>query len=316
MANTDCGFCVLLANCDAQISNAWDFYTFAAKMLCEIADNTGAFGPSEDVNVAEVGGVAVTIADFQDQNLVKIAGETLGASFYDQALQAIQVSVVNDGALNAVNLTEIAGETLGASFYDQTLQAIQVTPVGIQLGAGASTATTQRIAIATDANAVSATGNVASDAVDAGNPVKIGYQARTSDITAVSNADRVDGVADKIGRQVTAPYAIPENALRGTTADITDTTSTQVIAAQAGGVKIYITDITVSNMSGSVATRVDLLDGNGGAVLWQGPAAAAGGGYTKTFNTPIAGTAATRLDAKCATTGAQVQVSVAGYKGV
>lgn len=242
MALTDCGFCVLLANCDAQISNAWDFYTFASKMLCEIADNTGGLGPSEDVNLAEVGGVAVTIADFQSTNITSVGGAPVTIEDFQQ-------------------------------------------------------------------------GNVAHDDPDSGNPMKIGYRARTSDITAVANDDRTDAIADKIGRLVVAPYSIPENEVKGTTADIVDTTSTQVIAGIAS-TKLYITSLTVSNMSAGTATRVDLRDAIAGAIIWQGPAASAGGGFTHSFPTPISTTAGNGLFAQCATTGAQVQVSASGYSGV
>jgi hypothetical protein len=224
MAINDCGFCADLYNCAARISNDLDFYTFAAKMLCEIAENTGGSGPIENQNIASVGGVPVTIEDFQE-------------------------------------------------------------------------------------------GNVAHDAPDSGNPLKIGFRARTSDITAVANDDRTDGIADKIGRQVVAPYALPEEEAKGTTGDIVDTTSTQVIAAVASQ-KLYITSITVSNMSDTVMTRVDIQDGSGGTVIWQGPAAMNGGGFTQEFPMPISTTAGNGLFAVCGTTGALVRVSAAGYSGV
>jgi len=41
---------------------------------------------------------------------------------------------------------------------------------------------------------------------------------------------------------------------------------------------------------------------------------AAGGGATATFNVPLRGTAATAVNAICVTTGANVIVSVSGYK--
>jgi len=177
MALTDCGFCVLLANCDAQISNAWDFYTFASKMLCEIAENTGGLGPSEDVNVVEFGGIAV-------------------------------------------------------------------------------------------------------------------------DVTTN-------------GQLVIQPYADPGDRFFGTTAaDIVDTTSTQVVAAGAG--TYNITSLTISNLSAAVATRVDILDG--ASRIWQGPAASGGGGYTISFPAPLTCSPATAINAQCSVTGAQVQVSAAGYE--
>lgn len=304
MAANDCGFCEQLYSCQAGIVEK-DFYSFAAKMLCVIAENTVPSGVDSNVNVDEVGGVAVTIADFQSQNLVKIAGETLGASFYDQTLQAIQESIVANSSI----------EYNTGAVTAKTQRVTLVTDVGLPAGTNLLGKVGIDQTTPGTTNGVVATGNVASDGIDSGNPLKIGHLARTSDITAVANADRVDSVADKIGRQVIAPYAIPEDAVKGTTADMTGTTSTSVVAGIASN-KIYITDVTVSNMSAAVATRVDLQDGSGGAVLWQGPAAAAGGGYTKTFNTPIPTTAGNGVFAVCATTGAQVQVSVAGYKGV
>lgn len=278
MATNDCGFCDQLYNCKAGIVEK-DFYTFAAKMLCEIAENTGTGGLDTNVNIDEVGGVAVTIADFQESHITSNTSIEYDTGVVTAKTQ--RVTLATDVELPAgTNL-------IGSVSIDQT------TP-----------GTT---------NAVSVTGNVASDAADAGNPVKIGYQARTSDITAVANADRVDGIADKIGREVIAPYAIPENAVRGTTGDIVDTTSTSVIASQGGSLRTYITSITVSNLSAAVTTRVDILDG--ASVIWQGPAAP-GGGYCITFPVPLVGTAATAVNAQCGTTAAQVRVSVAGYKGV
>lgn len=275
MALTDCGMCVLLANCDAQISNAWDFYTFASKMLCEIAENTGGLGPSEDVNLTEVGGVAVTIGDFQIANLTQVGGVAV-------TLADLQ------------NIASVGGVAVTVGDFQD------LATVG---GAAVTIADFQQ-------------GNVPHDSPDSGNPLKIGYRARTSDITAVANDDRTDSIADKIGRLVIAPYSIPEDEVKGTTAaDMTGTTTTQVIAAVASR-KLYITSITVSNMSAAVATRVDLQDGSGGTVIWQGPAAAAGGGFAHTFTTPISTTSGNGLFAVNATTGAAVRVSASGYSGV
>jgi hypothetical protein len=163
--------------------------------------------------------------------------------------------------------------------------------------------------------AVTASGNVAHDAADSGNPVKIGAVARTSDPTAVASGDRVNLIADKIGRLVIAPNAIPENATSGATSDITNTTSTSVIAAQGAGIKTYITSILVMNSHATVGTWVNITDGSGGTVLATGYAAPAGGGWTLYPTPGIATTANTAVHAVCVTTGANVRVTVAGFKG-
>ena len=155
-------------------------------------------------------------------------------------------------------------------------------------------------------------GDVAHDAGDAGNPVKIGAVARSSDQTAVANADRVNLLADLVGKLVTLPYAIPENFVSGVTAAMTGTGDTSVIAAAGAGVRNYVTSLTVTNSHATVGTVVEIKDGT--TVIWRGYAAPAGGGFTLAFPVPLRGTANTAINAANVTTGSSTYVSAAGYK--
>lgn len=94
-------------------------------------------------------------------------------------------------------------------------------------------------------------------------------------------------------------------------ADITDTTSTAVKTAGGADRRYYITDITVSNMHATVATRVSILSGS--TVLWSGPAAALGGGFDHSFQSALVCGVNEAINAQCETTGAQVRVAVAGF---
>lgn len=159
-----------------------------------------------------------------------------------------------------------------------------------------------------------AVGNVAHDSADSGNPVKVGGRARTSDITAVANNDRTDFITDKSGKQINLPYAIPENFVSGAnSADLTNTNSTQIIAAQGSGLKTYVTDILVTNSHSSTGTVVKILSGS--TLLARGYAAPGGGGFAKNFAIPLVGGANTAINAQCETSGAAVQVTISGYKG-
>ena len=158
------------------------------------------------------------------------------------------------------------------------------------------------------------TGNVASDGVDSGNPVKIGGIARSSDITAVANADRVDFISDLNGKQIVLPYAIPENFTAGATAAITGTTSTSVIGAPGAGIRLYITSVQITNSHATVGTLVSITDGSGGTTLAECYAAPAGGGCAMTLPVPLRLTANTALHAVCGTTGSNTYVSAQGYK--
>lgn len=92
--------------------------------------------------------------------------------------------------------------------------------------------------------------------------------------------------------------------------DITDTSASTVKAATTGACH-YIMAITVSNMHATVGTRVDIKAGS--TVLWQGPAAANGGGFSIAFKLPIQVTVSTAITAVCGTNGAAVRVSIQGY---
>jgi hypothetical protein len=128
---------------------------------------------------------------------------------------------------------------------------------------------------------------------------------------AVENALRIVLAGDK----VVVPYSGPDNLVSGVSADIENTIPVQLIAAQGAGIKIYITSITVTNNSASVNTVVKFRDGSGGTVKFRNNAAKDGGGFSVQLPTPIVFSANTAVFVECETTGANVQVSISGYKG-
>jgi hypothetical protein len=112
-----------------------------------------------------------------------------------------------------------------------------------------------------------------------------------------------------------AIYGDPANFVSGTTAAMTGTTSTSLIAAPAAGLRNYITQITVSNSHATVGTDVIIQDGSGGTTLYTIPAAAVYGGAAITFPAPLRQpTAAAALYCANVTTGASTKVSASGYK--
>jgi hypothetical protein len=124
---------------------------------------------------------------------------------------------------------------------------------------------------------------------------------------------------DLAGKQITLPYANPENSLNGTIATaMTGTTSTAVsnMGAQGAGVRVYVTACMVSNAHATVGTDVVIQDGSGGTTLWTLPAAPAYGGASQVFPTPLKTTATTALFAANVTTGASTKLSCTGYKGI
>lgn len=155
-------------------------------------------------------------------------------------------------------------------------------------------------------------GDVANDAVDSGNPVKIGGKALSANPTAVASGDRVNALFDLQGRLVVA-NTIPEALVRGVSSAITGTSDTAVIAAQGSGIRIYVTHIQIFNSHATVATQVNIKDG--ATTIYSAYVTAAGGQTSITLPSPLRLTANTALNAANVTTGSNVIVSASGFIG-
>lgn len=106
------------------------------------------------------------------------------------------------------------------------------------------------------------------------------------------------------------PSSNPDNFVAGKTASITGTSDTIVIPDPTGGLDLHITQILVTNGHASVGTYVNIKDGT--TTIYTGYAAAAGGGFSVNFFTPLVVTGG--LNAANETTGSDVRVSASGYK--
>lgn len=220
---------------------------------------------------------------------------------------------------------------------NQSVNVSQINAVTPLMGNGVTGTGSQRVTIASDNTAFSVNATLAAettkvigtarilgnggatlDAAPAAtaptNGVYVLFKAVNAEQTAATNGQTIAVAADLVGKQIVLPYANPENFVNGTTAAITDTTSTSVIASAGGSLRNYITSCLVTNSHATVGTFVKILDG--ASIIYEGYAAAAGGGFSATLPVPLRGTAATAVNAQPVTTGANVIVSCAGYKGL
>jgi hypothetical protein len=128
-------------------------------------------------------------------------------------------------------------------------------------------------------------------AVDANNrPVRLGALAKAArtGITLVSADDISTLMADLDGSLLTRGYGLPD--LIDGNASNTDGTTTEVIAAQAAGIKTYVTWAAVTNTHASTFCYVEIKDGTTvRATLPVPPLQVA----AASFPTPLVGTAAT-----------------------
>lgn len=153
-------------------------------------------------------------------------------------------------------------------------------------------------------------GNVAHDVTDVGNPIKMGGRARTELPAAVAQNDRVDAMYDKHGRQLIAPAPLDQRV--SSTLNRTNTEAGQLLAAVASTAYV-VTAITVINAHATVGTKVEIVDG--ASVKWKGYAGPLGGGVSAMDpNGLFVGSANTKLEGRCVTTGADVDIFVSAYK--
>lgn len=235
-------------------------------------------------------------------------------------------------AITAGSGTSIATDDIGSVHYQRVKLSLGAdgTAVDAVAGAGAVGTGVIRATLASDDPAVTAlqimddwdnaasdgasvSGDVAHDAVDAGEPVKIGAIATASlnGGTNVAAADRTNLKAGLDGALLVRDGSL-EDIATATPIAITDGSSTSLIAAQGAGVKTYLTDVTICNTSASAVT-VDLRDGAAGSVLWTFPVPA-GGGVTHSFKTPIPFSANTAVCADPSASASTITVSACGFK--
>jgi len=138
--------------------------------------------------------------------------------------------------------------------------------------------------------------------------------ARTSDIASNTNGNYASLVADKAGKLVALPYALPELFISNW-GSATGTSAVSVISAQGAGIKIYITAISVVNTgtAGSLVT-IQIDPAGTPTTLWQ-MVNPSGGGSNITFPNPLVVTANKAVGFTAATASTTQYVSISGYTG-
>ena len=124
------------------------------------------------------------------------------------------------------------------------------------------------VVVASNQSSIPIAGDIANDAADSGNPVKIGGVARTTNPTAVADGDRVDAMFDKLKKQVMILNGPRELDVDATTTITASTTETTILAAGAAGVFHDLTVLWVANTS-ATDVRVDFRSATAGSVRFS-----------------------------------------------
>lgn len=154
-------------------------------------------------------------------------------------------------------------------------------------------------------------GQIAHDSPISGAPVRVGGRAQSADMTAVATGDQVDALFDLLGKQVFLEDALKELWRDGTTAAITGTSDTAVIAAPGAGLFLNIRWVAITNSHATVSTVVELKSAT--TVRVRQYAVAAGGGLVIVFKTPLRLATNEAFNAANVTTGSNTYVSAGGF---
>ncbi len=235
-----------------------------------------------------------------DTNLGTIAGAVSGTEMQVDVVAALPAGTNNIGDVDIASLPNEGQQTMANSIS-----------VAIASNQGALDVSGATVTVDLGSNN-DVQGDVAHDAVDSGNPIKIGARARTSDVTSVANNDRVDLIADKAGKVVVMPYALPENMIDDQSTN-TGTGDTALFAAPGAGLRNYVTTIIVSNNNASSDTELIVKDGTTEIMRIPSPA---GGGATINLAVPLRQpTSNTAINTALTGSVSTVTVSAVGYTG-
>lgn len=110
-------------------------------------------------------------------------------------------------------------------------------------------------------NSAGVAGDLAHDAADSGNPLKIGAQARTTNPTAVTDGQRVNLIADKVGKLITVGAIRDLKGVQKTT--ITSSTAETTIVTAVASTFLDLYGLIISNTS-ATACNVTIKDATAG----------------------------------------------------
>ena len=299
----------------------------SAKVV-KTTDNAGVHTPHHNVDSCALPTGASTLAEQQTQTtslqLIDDTVATTGSAITTKGLAVSGTDGTNARVLKVNSSGELqVGVAAGSNAIGKlsansgvTIGAVEIASsqsVGLAAGTnGIGKLTANSGVDIGDVDVTSLGGSlVAHDAADSGNPHKIGARATgsLSAQTPVIDGDRTDIFAGLDGVQIVRPHCNLEDIVTGNASN-TDGTSTQCIAAQASGIKTYLTSIVLTNTSSS-PIFVEIKDGTTVKLTIPVPA---NSGAIFNPSAPVPGTAATawNFDPSAATT--TVYCSMIGFK--
>lgn len=214
------------------------------KILIGVNELIGSGGVSETVNITAIGGTATSVnCGTADDGTIRVAQAT-DCPVTVTGTVATDLGRPEDSA-------SVSGDTGVLSLYVRNDTNATLTTTDLDYGA-------PTVDLAGNTRVV---GNLAHDAVDAGNPVKIGTVGRTTLPTAVADGDRVNTMGNKYG-EIATIHAIREMRANQVTTITASTAETTIVTAVASFM-LDLYGLIVTNTS-ATAVNVAIKDATAG----------------------------------------------------
>lgn len=180
------------------------------------------------------------------------------------AAAPLQVSVANTGAnATAIKVDNTAALDKGSGTSGSATQRVIVDSSQLSALGQTTSAASAPVVIASDQSKVPVHGDTASGSSDANNPVKIGGVGRITNPTAVTDGQRVNGIFDKLGKQIVVG-AIRD--LKGNQqTSISNSTSETTIVTAVASTFLDLYGLILAN-TGATTTKVSIRDDTAGTV--------------------------------------------------
>lgn len=279
---------------------------------------TSAKQDTGNTSLASIDGkiTAVNTGDVTISAALPAGTNAIGKLAANSGVDVGDVTINNSTGASAVNIQD-GGNSI-------TVDSPVGTPTFVRLSDGSAAISTLPVSLAsvpshavTNAGtfAVQASGNVAHDSVDSGNPVKTGGMAKTANPTAVSDGDRANFITDKLGKQIVVGAIRDLKGQQKTTITSSTTETTIVTAVTSTFLDLY--GLIIANTSAS-ACKVTIKDSSGGTTrfVFYVPA-----GDTRGFMLPVdsavpQATVNTAWTATCGTSVDSIEITALYVKNI
>lgn len=213
---------------------------------------------AQKTQIVDPGGETVTVTNGKLDVNATVDTTTLATSTKQDTGNASLSSI--DGKITVVDTGAIAGTVTANAGTNLDTSALALEAGG-NLAAVATSLSVMDDWDNGASNGAKVSGTVPHDTVDAGEPVKIGGQARSTNPTAVADADRVNAIFDKVGKQVVVGSIRDMKGVQQTT--ITSSVAETTIVTAVASTFLDLYGLIIANTS-ATACKVTIKDATSG----------------------------------------------------